>query len=1377
MSRWTTVTPSQFAHEKAALDYIENLLPDREPYRAWSNFEFVGEDASINEVDLLVVSRYTVFLVEIKSWHGEIGGDAYGWRLKDGGRTTVCDNPLLLTNRKAKKFASLLRRQFAAQKKSSPYVQPLVFLSDATVHCTLRGPARENICTRADIRERLFDEKPPVSSARLVDGKAVARFMEKFKSRSRAERKVGNYVLEKLLVETDYYQDWLVPHPNFPGRERRVRVYTIKESFSPEQREMLRNAAKREFLLLEEVTHPGIVHAVEYTDSDNGPALIFKYDAKAQRLDHFLAEKGQRLDFAHRLKLIRAIAEVLDAAHRNGIYHRGLSPQTILVRNPQVDASSYDVAIFDWQIATKQIKDTEAAATVTLHAELVSDPLTQSVYMAPEAQTAARPNPQRLDVFSLGAIAYYVLSDRAPAVDVTDLYVKCDDGPGLLLSAVVDACLPQAEEVVQYATLLDAGKRTDSVQTFLAELTHVEDEYQRALAVPAEQPAPLLEANADWKNYGFTCTQRLGRGSTSLALKVEQDGSGKTGVLKVALEADFNHSLAREAQTLARLDHPNIVRCFDRYEFEGLAVLFLSFAGDETLGARLREQGRQGLTFLQRFGEELLDVVRYLEKMSVAHRDIKPDNIGIGLDAKKRLTLTLFDFSLAGVSDDNVTAGTRVYMDPFLRKRGHWDGFAERYSAALTLYETATGKLPQWGDGSVDPGAFKGEITLDPELFDASVRQAAQEFFARAFRRDHRKRFQSGEEMLREWKKVFECVTRPTATYTTQLPLTADAEADEFAGVAADTPVAALGFDPRHLELLERLGLGTAGELADVPRNRLYRNKGIALAVARELHQRADALRRKFSGRDVEEEADAADTRIAHMSVDAVAVELAPSKGDEAHIAAVRDWLGLDAPSSGVALTEDALDAAAERIKRQPEITYLRADVADILAGLGGVATVKEIADALLARRGSVRNDNAQRNREALAVARAAVVVELRLEEPRWHPPVRRDSLPRPLTQPAQEDDLLVLARIPDGAPIPAAAAPRCAGYVDMLGRAADMLAERDPLPSPQQVEKSLNAIALPEGVPPLAFARRLRLAALFAKTAALSAQGEFYPRAMAAERAIKLAANSLLGLQEFDRASVERRIKSRYPHAGELPQDPAELERLLVAAGLAVKWDGDRARFVTQFSAGVTSGSTHYTLDARPLTAPDAQQCRQIDLLITQALQKGRLFTLSVDPRYMSRAAELLMSRFGLELIDVDDVVLRELEAFAAENRIDWSVLLAADAASPHSVDADNFATVLKEVWPRIEARLRTGARPGLLVNLGLLARWQKTKLFADLYDDCLRGKRAALVALVAGPMTAGGAPVLDNVAVPVAIGDANYAYLPSAWLAEPDKEKAPQT
>jgi hypothetical protein len=77
--RWKEVTPSQFPWEREALAFVRERLGDHEPYRAWSNFEFIADDGAIYEIDLLVVSPKGFFLVEIKGRPGELRGDAGTW--------------------------------------------------------------------------------------------------------------------------------------------------------------------------------------------------------------------------------------------------------------------------------------------------------------------------------------------------------------------------------------------------------------------------------------------------------------------------------------------------------------------------------------------------------------------------------------------------------------------------------------------------------------------------------------------------------------------------------------------------------------------------------------------------------------------------------------------------------------------------------------------------------------------------------------------------------------------------------------------------------------------------------------------------------------------------------------------------------------------------------------------------------------------------------------------------------------------------------------------------------------------------------------------------------------------------------------------------
>ena len=112
------------------------------------------------------------------------------------------------------------------------------------------------------------------------------------------------------------------------------------------------------------------------------------------------------------------------------------------------------------------------------------------------------------------------------------------------------------------------------------------------------------------------------------------------------------------------------------------------------------------MEFQQRWGHDLLDALWYLEREGRIHRDLKPDNLGVTeVGSNREQHLVLFDFSLAGALSDDITAGTPPYLDPFLDDRTPpwWDLAAERYAAAVTLYEMTTGETPLWGDGQPDP--------------------------------------------------------------------------------------------------------------------------------------------------------------------------------------------------------------------------------------------------------------------------------------------------------------------------------------------------------------------------------------------------------------------------------------------------------------------------------------------------------------------------------------------------------------------------------------------------------------------------------------------------------------------------------------------------
>ena len=1405
--RWTEITPSEYAWEREALDYLEARLPDGEPFRAWSNFEFIAEDGSINEVDLLVVSLHKVYLVEIKSWNGTVTGDQSTWRREAGGKVFLVDNPLLLANRKAKKLGGLLKAQKALARHRRPFIEAVVFLARPGVRCRLDGHARTGVYLPADaepghlpsIVDILsgaagFDPRRPPPRIDRTLSRAFARAMEQAGIRpSQRQRRVGDFMLRKLLLETDACQDWEAEHVSVPSSKRRVRLYPLARASSEAARTAQRRAAERECRLLDGITHDGILRVVQLTHAEAGPALIFEHDSGAIRLDHFLERlAGDGPDRATGLDLLRQLAETLKYAHERGLHHRALSPRKILVTAP--DTPRPRLKIFDWQTgshdATRSSRGSSDAAdgasstrpssatqtTLGLSADDRSD-----VYLAPETSEGSYVA-EKLDIFSLGAIGYRLFSGHPPAPTVEALHERLSRSRGLQLSDAIDGIPESLQLVVECATEPKVTARLDSVVEFLEQLGEAERELA-AQDEPREHTVHPLDAGpGDWLEHGFLVDRRLGRGSTAVALQVQHDD--RDGVLKVALDPSLNDRIRREGELLRSLRHQHVVEVYRDVELSGHAALFMAMAGAEnksrtyTLADRIREEGRLSLDLLQRFGDQLLNVVQWLEEKGVSHRDLKPDNIGVSASGSDRsLALVVFDFSLADTPAENVRAGTPRYLDPFLplRRPPRWDVYAERFAAAMTLHEMATGTLPAWGDGQSDPALIESEISLDPEWFDPSVRQTLATFFRKALARDYRARFDSAEEMRLAWLRCFEAIDLPA------LPATDDenghALPHDLAAVTPDTPLHSLGLSPRLSNALDRLGAHTVAQLVALPRIRLYRNKGIGQRIVKRIRELSERLAEHLaeSGRTLGPTVTAHDhvhlVDPAAWSIDLLVSKLVSPRLPEPEARLVGGVLGLldgtpalagslgspparheVAVALGVAPADiaDALGRARERWSRQPWMAPLRDTVAAAVEKHGGVMTVGELADALAAARGSTEAGETRR-RKAGAVAAAALEVE-------WARQDGRFRLHR------HEGVALILATEALDPGLAASPEARVA-WVRRLGRRADMLADADPLPPPARVLDELAAETPPAGMGGLGPNRILHLAVRVATRATLSSRGELYPRGMPAVRAAKLGAASLLGPTKLSESQIRKRLASRYPEAEPLPARPA-LDALLEEAGLKLGWDArDRAyhalaRRPTHLASTPTSGTPATDGDGGPDDA-DALSDR-----LKRVVAARGFLALSVGPRHLLDAERHLATEAGLTPFSLEAGLIRHMRAVAGALGADWRVVVAADAAPEGSRDRRRLGQLVRRAAPGLRDEIAQTSRPLLLTRPGLLARYRRLEVLADIQDACQRGASPAARVLCIAADAAVNLPVIDGQPLPVVFAAA-WMRPSRAWLA----------
>lgn len=339
-SNWITVAESNFPWEREALEFVRRQFPSHEPYRAWSNFEFIAGDGSINEVDLLVFTPQGFFLIEIKSRPGRLSGDSGTWTWETDGKRYTDDNPLLGANRKAKKLKSLLERQRAFHGKGKvPFIEPLVFCSAEDLVCNLALSARQKVCLRDRLQESNKPARPGIMAAILqrqceglqpprdIYSRPIARLigqaMEQAGIRpSQRSLKVSDYLLDKLIDEGLGYQDWSATHTQVEKTKRRIRFYLVKQEASVSDRAMIERAALREFQLLESLQHLNILRVYGLSEHERGPALVLEHNPNAMRLDHYLAQRQTPLSIDVQLDLMRQIAEAMQFAHQQRVIHK-----------------------------------------------------------------------------------------------------------------------------------------------------------------------------------------------------------------------------------------------------------------------------------------------------------------------------------------------------------------------------------------------------------------------------------------------------------------------------------------------------------------------------------------------------------------------------------------------------------------------------------------------------------------------------------------------------------------------------------------------------------------------------------------------------------------------------------------------------------------------------------------------------------------------------------------------------------------------------------------------------------------------------------------------------------------------------------------------
>ncbi|MFP4012897.1 MAG: serine/threonine-protein kinase [Chitinispirillaceae bacterium] len=230
---------------------------------------------------------------------------------------------------------------------------------------------------------------------------------------------------------------------------------------------------------------------------------------------------------------------------------------------------------------------------------------------------------------------------------------------------------------------------------------------------------------------GVTILDLLGHGASGLVYTAFQRSLKRKIALKVIPKQNGREDefiqIRDEAETVAVLNHPNIVTVFDVGETEEFLFIKMQLIEGESLKAVINRHLRHPVPSRRLIAVQhaltimssVLDALDYAHKEDIVHQDVKPGNILIETTTGRPF---LVDFGIARtfVTEDNskVVRGTPLYIAPEQARGEVTDARADIYSAGVVLWESLAGTLPV---APQSPVKMVGLKARNPESFFLST--------------------------------------------------------------------------------------------------------------------------------------------------------------------------------------------------------------------------------------------------------------------------------------------------------------------------------------------------------------------------------------------------------------------------------------------------------------------------------------------------------------------------------------------------------------------------------------------------------------------------------------------------------------------------------
>lgn len=273
----------------------------------------------------------------------------------------------------------------------------------------------------------------------------------------------------------------------------------------------------------------------------------------------------------------------------------------------------------------------------------------------------------------------------------------------------------------------------------------------------------------------FELIEMIGQGAMAIVYKAKQTAVDRYVAVKImrpelATDPVQQKRFSREARSLSKLDHPNLLKIFDIGQTPtGRPYFIMEYLKGRSIEKMLEEAGPVAPAFALRMFVQVCDAMDHAHKQGIIHRDLKPENIMLVRCEDDQHLTKVVDFGIVKYTDDQMVSqrltktgevwGSPVYMSPEQCKGEKLDPRSDIYSFGLVMYEALTGEMTF--DATKIAAIIVKQIYEQPRTFkevrpDLTIDPQLEAIVFKCLEKDPAKRYQTMSELRTVLKRALE---------------------------------------------------------------------------------------------------------------------------------------------------------------------------------------------------------------------------------------------------------------------------------------------------------------------------------------------------------------------------------------------------------------------------------------------------------------------------------------------------------------------------------------------------------------------------------------------------------------------------------------------